>query len=294
MAGSESLSEIGCHHAINRGALGAHPSRAPHLCPEPFVRIIRVGRDAALVEVASSHEAVSLAAWARSSGLARDAVPGAETVLLDGLLEALVDLDALAARLATWEPAGSGPGPEVEVPVTYDGPDLEAVARHWGCDVADVVRRHQATAFESAFCGFAPGFAYLTANRCGPARRAEAGDPADPGAGRVGRPGRAVVRRLPGRLARRLADHRPHRRRALGPRPPRAGAAGARHPGRFRVAGHVPLSQSSLLRRAARGRRAPVGLTARRLDAELVDRCECRPGAARARGPRVAARSSAP
>ncbi len=127
------------------------------------MRIIRVGRDAALVEVASSHEAVSLAAWARSCGLARDAVPGAETVLLDGLLEALVDLDALAARLAAWEPAGSGPGPAVEVPVTYDGPDLETVARHWGCDVADVVRRHQATAFESAFCGFAPGFAYLTA-----------------------------------------------------------------------------------------------------------------------------------
>ena len=66
------------------------------------MRIICVGRDAALVEVASSYEAVSLAAWARAAGLARDAVPGAETVLLDGLLEALVDPDALATRLATW------------------------------------------------------------------------------------------------------------------------------------------------------------------------------------------------
>lgn len=127
------------------------------------MRIIRVGRDAALVEVASSHEAVSLAAWSRARGLAIDAVPGAETVLLDGLQDGLRDRDALAARLADWEPGGSRPGPEVEVPVTYDGPDLETVARYWGCDVADVVRRHQATAFESAFCGFAPGFAYLTA-----------------------------------------------------------------------------------------------------------------------------------
>jgi KipI family sensor histidine kinase inhibitor len=127
------------------------------------VRIIRVGRDAALVEVASSHEAVSLAAWSRARGLAVDAVPGAETVLLDGLQDGLRDRDALAARLADWEPGGSRPGPEVEVPVTYDGPDLETVARYWGCDVADVVRRHQATAFESAFCGFAPGFAYLSA-----------------------------------------------------------------------------------------------------------------------------------
>ncbi|MFZ2012342.1 MAG: allophanate hydrolase subunit 1 [Nocardioides sp.] len=131
------------------------------------MRIIRVGRDAALVEVASSHEAVSLAAWARSRSLARDAVPGAETVLLDGLLdglqEGLHDRGALAARLADWEPGESRTGPEVEVPVTYDGPDLEEVARHWGCDAAEVLRRHQATAFESAFCGFAPGFAYLSA-----------------------------------------------------------------------------------------------------------------------------------
>jgi KipI family sensor histidine kinase inhibitor len=127
------------------------------------VRIIRVGPDAALVEVASSHEAVSLAAWARSRRLARDAVPGAETVLLDGLREALVDPGALAAGLAHWHPEVSTPGPEVEVAVTYDGPDLESVARLWGCDVAEVVRRHQATTFESAFCGFAPGFAYLAA-----------------------------------------------------------------------------------------------------------------------------------
>ena len=127
------------------------------------MRIIRVGRDAALVEVASSPEAVSLAEWSRARGLAVDAVPGAETVLLYGLQDGLRDRDALAARLADWEPGGSRPGPEVEVPVTYDGPDLETVARYWGCDVADVVRRHQATAFESAFCGFAPGFAYLTA-----------------------------------------------------------------------------------------------------------------------------------
>jgi len=127
------------------------------------VRFLPVGRDAVLVEVASSHEAVGLAGWARAQGLARDAVPGAVTVLLDGLTEPLHDRDALTARLGEWSPVDAVAGPEVTVAVTYDGPDLEAVADHWGCDVAEVVRRHQATAYESAFCGFAPGFAYLSA-----------------------------------------------------------------------------------------------------------------------------------
>jgi KipI family sensor histidine kinase inhibitor len=127
------------------------------------VNLLPVGRDAVLVEVASSHEAVGLAGWARAQGLARDAVPGAETVLLDGLSGSLLDRDALAARLGEWSPVDAVAGPEVTVPVTYDGPDLGAVAAHWSCDVAEVVRRHQATAYEAAFCGFAPGFAYLSA-----------------------------------------------------------------------------------------------------------------------------------
>ena len=124
------------------------------------MNLLPVGRDAVLVEVASSHEAVALAGWARAHRLATDAVPGVETVLLDGLLGGL-DRDALATRLADWQPSATVAGPEVEVVVTYDGPDLETVAGHWGCDVAEVVGRHQETAWESAFCGFAPGFAYL-------------------------------------------------------------------------------------------------------------------------------------
>ncbi|MGC5332319.1 5-oxoprolinase subunit B family protein [Micromonospora sp. DT62] len=50
----------------------------------------------------------------------------------------------------------------VEVPVTYDGEDLPLVAEHWGVDVPAVVDRLRRTPFRVAFCGFAPGFAYLT------------------------------------------------------------------------------------------------------------------------------------
>lgn len=116
-----------------------------------------VGPSAVLVEVADSRDAVDLAAWARERSLARDVVPGARSVLLDGL----ADRDGLAGVLDDWTPGDMVRGPEVEILVTYDGPDLENVARQWGCSVEDVGARHQATPFVSAFCGFAPGFAYL-------------------------------------------------------------------------------------------------------------------------------------
>jgi KipI family sensor histidine kinase inhibitor len=122
------------------------------------MKLLPVGRDALLVEVDSSHAAVSLASWARDRGLADDVVPGARTVLLDRPRDA----DGLAALLEEWEPADKAPGPEVGLMVIYDGPDLDFVADLWGCETAEVIERHTATPFESAFCGFAPGFAYLS------------------------------------------------------------------------------------------------------------------------------------
>jgi KipI family sensor histidine kinase inhibitor len=129
------------------------------------VKLLRVGRDAVLVEVADSGQAVSLATWGRERRLAREVVPGARTVLFDGLLtrvlDPAVDLDRFQGLLADWRPAVAAPGPLVELPVSYDGPDLEEVATRWGCGVEDVGARHQAVELVAAFCGFAPGFAYL-------------------------------------------------------------------------------------------------------------------------------------
>jgi KipI family sensor histidine kinase inhibitor len=78
------------------------------------------------------------------------------------LLNGLTDREGAVGALSDWTPGTVGAGPEIEVPVTYDGPDLAAVAAAWGCEVAEVASRHQATGFVSAFCGFAPGFAYLS------------------------------------------------------------------------------------------------------------------------------------
>jgi len=117
-----------------------------------------VGRFALLVEVADSQQAVDLAAWARGRSLAREVVPGAESVLLDGV----TDRDGLTRVLTEWHPSEATLGPEVELPVVYDGPDVEDVADAWGCGVDEVAARHRGTSFVSAFCGFAPGFAYLS------------------------------------------------------------------------------------------------------------------------------------
>ena len=118
-----------------------------------------VGRHAVLAEVADSGAARSLASYARAARVAADeVVPGARSVLFDGV----PDPDALARLLAGWtaesEPA---PGELVEVRVVYDGADLDDVAARWGTDVDGVVARHGGIEFVSAFCGFAPGFAYL-------------------------------------------------------------------------------------------------------------------------------------
>ena len=129
------------------------------------MRTRQVGQHALLVECADATEvaATYVELRRRSAELgAGEVVPAARTVLLDGVQDAA----ALAETLADWtveqtavEPSDA---PLMEVPVTYDGPDLAEVARQWGVTTAEVIRIHQETAFTVAFCGFAPGFAYCT------------------------------------------------------------------------------------------------------------------------------------
>ncbi|WP_432119175.1 5-oxoprolinase subunit B family protein [Streptomyces sp. bgisy032] len=129
------------------------------------MRVLPVGDDALLVEVSSGEEAQALHAEllrrrAEGSLTAREIVPAARTVLLDGL-----DSPArLAAELtaADLPPAPPRAREVVEIPVRYDGPDLADVAAHWGVPEREVARVHARTEFRVAFCGFAPGFGYLT------------------------------------------------------------------------------------------------------------------------------------
>ncbi|MGI5256436.1 5-oxoprolinase subunit PxpB [Streptomyces angustmyceticus] len=130
------------------------------------MRPLPVGEHGLLIELDSAEEVEALHAEllrrAADGALPplREIVPAARTVLLDGL----ADPRGLLAELAAWDipPIGAGDRPTVEIPVRYDGPDLADVAALWDCTADEVVRRHSATEFRVAFCGFAPGFGYLT------------------------------------------------------------------------------------------------------------------------------------
>ncbi|MFF3982434.1 5-oxoprolinase subunit PxpB [Streptomyces sp. NPDC001828] len=129
-------------------------------------RVLPVGEHALLVELDSGEAAGALHAELlrrRAAGTlpeVREIVPAARTVLLDGV----GDPPSLAAQLATWDipPLAAGARETVEIPVRYDGPDLADVAALWGVPEREVAGIHASAEFRVAFCGFAPGFAYLT------------------------------------------------------------------------------------------------------------------------------------
>ena len=50
----------------------------------------------------------------------------------------------------------------VRIPVVYDGPDLAEVADATGLTTREVVGLHTAATYRVDFCGFAPGFGYLS------------------------------------------------------------------------------------------------------------------------------------
>jgi KipI family sensor histidine kinase inhibitor len=92
-----------------------------------------------------------------------DVVPAARTVLLvtDPAVTGLAAVEQ-AVRRTTPRSGRRDGGELVELPVVYDGADLADVAAHLGVDAGEVVRRHTGTEWTVAFCGFAPGFGYLT------------------------------------------------------------------------------------------------------------------------------------
>ncbi|MEV6211907.1 5-oxoprolinase subunit PxpB [Kitasatospora sp. NPDC051914] len=128
----------------------------------PVVR--PVGEDALLVTAGSAGQVAALYAelLARRAQLpaVTEIVPAACTVLLDGV----ADRAALARELAGWTLPEHPPadGPLVSVPTVYDGADLAEVAGLWDVSPEAAVRIHTEPEYRVAFCGFAPGFGYLT------------------------------------------------------------------------------------------------------------------------------------
>lgn len=101
-----------------------------------------------------------------------EVVEGAFTVLVRVATPSHVPAAVAALRAAgsTARPTPATPprmpsaldsAPVLVVPVTYDGPDLAALADHLGTTTDGLVARHTGVAWVVDFLGFLPGFAYL-------------------------------------------------------------------------------------------------------------------------------------
>ncbi|WP_344868644.1 allophanate hydrolase subunit 1 [Amycolatopsis ultiminotia] len=124
--------------------------------------VLRYGGSAVLVEV-DDVLGFQAACEADPPDGVVELVPAARTLLVQ-FDPARTDAAAISRSLAEMSlvdrkvtEAGS-----VVLPVRYDGEDLTDVAKATGCSVEEVVRRHSSGSYVAAFCGFAPGFAYLT------------------------------------------------------------------------------------------------------------------------------------
>jgi KipI family sensor histidine kinase inhibitor len=128
------------------------------------MKVLPFGDAALLVEVDGLADVLALAAAVRAAepvGVL-DVVPAARTVLL--AVKPGTDLAALRRVVLHLpvDPSSVPDGATVEIPVSYDGPDLAEVARLTGLDEDEVVAAHTGSPWRVAFGGFAPGFAYLT------------------------------------------------------------------------------------------------------------------------------------
>ncbi|MCZ2805276.1 allophanate hydrolase subunit 1 [Modestobacter sp. VKM Ac-2983] len=129
------------------------------------MRLLPSGSAALLVELDGLDDVLALYAALSADpphGVV-DVVPAARTVLLmtDPAVTTLTAV-ADAVRATTPRPDAQAVGDTVELPVHYDGADLAEAAELLGLTPAGLVERHTGAEWTVAFCGFAPGFGYLT------------------------------------------------------------------------------------------------------------------------------------
>lgn len=122
------------------------------------------GRWALLLELDSADEVAATLRALRAAALPEvvELVPAARTVLVE--VRPGTGLEGVRSAVAEIDPsAGShDEGALHTIPVVYDGEDLQLVADTAGIGTDEVVELHTGAEFTVAFCGFAPGFGYLS------------------------------------------------------------------------------------------------------------------------------------
>lgn len=137
-----------------------------------MTRFLPVGPRCFLVELADLEATLALhdALSADPVPGVIEIVPGARTLLVrtePGVAADAALAQAIRARLAVPRKLDDLKADTLELPVTYDGEDLDEVARQLDLTTAEVIAAHRSALWQVAFCGFAPGFAYIT---CGDPR----------------------------------------------------------------------------------------------------------------------------
>lgn len=129
------------------------------------MRVLPSGSAGLLLELEHLEDVLALYAALteeRPAGVV-DIVPAGRTVLVV-IDPAMTELAVVERAVRSVRPnyAQQEAGDRAEIPVIYDGEDLADVAATLGCDVPELIHRHTADEWTVAFCGFAPGFAYIT------------------------------------------------------------------------------------------------------------------------------------
>lgn len=127
-------------------------------------RILPCGRSALLLELDTRDEVAATLHALHTAALPEvvELVPAARTVLVE--VRPGSGLDDVRAAVAEVDPSATGraEGALHTIPVVYDGEDLQLVAETAGVDPDEVVALHTGAEFTVDFCGFAPGFGYLS------------------------------------------------------------------------------------------------------------------------------------
>lgn len=124
------------------------------------MNILPCGDQSILIE---TEHAATLASALRGRDGIVDVIPSATTVLvaLDTGTLSLREAHELALGIPLDASGNAAESNTVEIPVLYDGPDLQVGANAHGCSIHALIDWHTSTTWRAAFGGFAPGFFYL-------------------------------------------------------------------------------------------------------------------------------------
>jgi len=129
------------------------------------MRFLPVSRDTIMAECDNLDDTLALfhsMSRAAISGIA-EIIPAARTLMIRFKPALLTQNDLI--HLVTAQDISQKQvtsGNIIEIPVHYNGEDLDEVASLLGLSVEEIVRRHTGSSYCVAFTGFAPGFAYLS------------------------------------------------------------------------------------------------------------------------------------